>query len=718
MEELYGYIERITFQSEENGFTVAKLKSPKKAELIIIVGNIPSVQPGETVRLKGHWHNDPNYGYQFQIKDFRTEAPADILGIKKYLGSGLIKGIGPAFAGRIVKMFGVDTLNIIDTEVNKLLEVAGIGKKRVERISECWTEQKSIREVMIFLQKYGVTPTYAQKIFKTYGDESIEKIQNNPFNLARDIFGIGFKTADSIAENMGIEKTSVKRIDAGVEHVLSELSNEGNTCYPVDKFLEVSQKLLETESSLINARLETLTTDKRIIIAPIVVEDKPMACVWLQTFHICEKGIAKELKRLKQAEGGIRRINTEHALKWVQEKLRLTLAENQKEAVVRSLEAKLHIITGGPGTGKSTITSAILTILQPLTENILLVAPTGRAAKRMSQITGMKAKTIHSVLEFDFKHGGFKRNRENPLEADLIIIDEASMIDTVLMYSLLKAISDSAKVIFVGDINQLPSVGAGNVLKDFIDSGLIPVTQLTEIFRQAAGSRIIINAHRINKGIFPEINTEAKSDFFFLVEDDPEMVSQTILDLVSHRIPNKYNFSSVDDIQVLSPMKRGIIGVDNMNTILQEKLNPSQNPLFRMGRRFHVNDKVMQIKNDYDKEVFNGDIGQIINIDNIEQEVIVRIDEKDVVYSFTEIDQLVLAYAVSIHKSQGSEYPCIILPVHTTHYKLLNRNLLYTGVTRGKKLVIVVGSKKALYIAVKNDEIKQRYTGLRLKLSG
>lgn len=712
MDEIYGYIERITFQNPETGYTVAKLQQYRKKDLTVVVGNIPSVQVGETIRCRGTWKSHLIHGMQFVIESCSIETPADVEGLKKYLGSGLIKGIGPTYADRIVDIFGGDVLHVIDKEPERLLEVPGLGKKRVERIATCWQDQKSIRDVMIFLQKYGVSPTYAQKIFKSYGNQSIQKVNENPYCLARDIFGIGFSSADKIAESMGVEKNSPKRIDAGIEYVLSQLSNDGHVCYPIAEFLVEAEKVLEVDKELIGQRIYGLVDANRIVVSDLVFEGVVNPFIWIRALYLSEMGIARELKRLIRGRSNLRPINHEKAIEWVQEKLQIRLADNQKVAVIKSLTEKVQVITGGPGTGKSTITNAILTITSALTDNIILAAPTGRAAKRMTEITGKKASTIHTLLEFDFKKMGFKRDKSNPLECDLIIIDEASMIDTSLMYSLLKAITDHARVIFVGDINQLPSVGPGNVLKDLIASDCVSVTMLNEIFRQAEGSRIITNSHRINQGLFPDIRNLSDSDFFFIEAEEKEDVMKQILSLVTLRLPKKYGYHPMEDIQVLSPMKKGVVGTENLNMILQEALNKKASYVFQAGKKLQVDDKVMQIRNNYKKEVFNGDIGYVTKIDNTEQKVTINFDSKLVEYDFRDLDEVVLAYAISVHKFQGSECPCIVMPVHTTHFMLLGKNLLYTGVTRGKKLVVLVGTKKALYMAINRDEVKKRYTGL------
>lgn len=715
MDHIKGYVERITFQSQENGYTVVKMQQPGQSDLTCVVGFMPSVQPGETISCNGNWKKHPAHGLQFEVKEYRTEAPADLNGVIKYLGSGLIKGIGPVYAEKIVNRFGIETLDIIDLEPERLLEIPGVGEKRVDKIRECWEEQKSVRDVMIFLQAHDVSPVYAQKIFRVYGKKCVQVVSETPYALARDIHGVGFKTADKIAAKIGIEKTSAQRIEAGILYVLSELSNDGHVCFPQDLFIEEAAKILEVDRPLIIESMESLQEDS-IIVQEQVHHGELQPFLWLKPLFIAEKGIAKELLRIMQGASHLRPVDAKKALKWVQEQLAITLAENQKTAVSLALSEKAQIITGGPGTGKSTITNAILTISSKLTDKILLAAPTGRAAKRMSEITGKKAQTIHSMLEFDFRAGGFKRNGKSPLDCDLLIIDEASMIDTLLMYSLLKAIPDHARVIFVGDIDQLPSVGPGNVLKDMIASRTLPVTQLNEIFRQASGSKIVTNAHRINQGVFPELYNGKESDFFFVDQEDKEALLNQILTLVTQRVPKTYHFDPFSDIQVLAPMKKGVIGTDNLNHILQETLNPSQNHLYKYGRRFAKGDKVMQIRNNYDKKVYNGDVGRIDKIDESDQKVFVKMEEHLITYDFADLDELVLAYAVSVHKYQGSECPCIIMPVHTSHFKLLHRNLLYTGVTRGKKLVILVGTKKALAIAVHNDEVKGRYTGLLASL--
>jgi exodeoxyribonuclease V alpha subunit len=704
MEELFGYIEGIVYAGDEGGFTVARLKEPRKADLTCIVGVMPSIQPGETIRCQGVWKHHPQFGRQFEVQAFELQSPSDEVGIRKYLESGMIRGIGAVYAERIVCAFGVDTLEVIDKSPGRLAEVPGLGPKRIETIQSCWQDQKAIRKVMIFLRAHGVSPAFAQKIFKAYGDQSIEKVTSNPYALAREIRGIGFKSADAIALGIGLPKHSPLRLDAGIEHVLWELTNDGHVCYPEIDLFPIAADLLECSKEQVESRVEVLIREGQLVRE----EDK----IWVKPLFLAEIGIARELARLTHHASRLRDIDAERAIVWVQQLLKIELAEEQKYAVSHGVSGKVHIITGGPGTGKSTITKAILAITERLTPHILLAAPTGRAAKRMAEITGKKASTIHSLLEMDFKAGGFKKNREHPLDCDLIIVDEASMIDTQLMHHLLKAVPNHARLLLIGDIDQLPSVGPGNVLRDIIAAGKIAVTQLKHIFRQAAGSKIVTNAHLINQGRFPDLKRDSASDFFFIDAQEPEEIASLVLELVQTRLPKRYRLHRFEEIQVLSPMKRGIIGIEHLNLLLQQRLNPSKTPLSRMGRTFHLYDKVMQTRNNYQKEVYNGDVGKIIGIDLTEQTVKVLFDKRAIDYAFMELDELVLAYAVSIHKYQGSECPCVIIPIHTTHFKLLTRNLLYTGITRGRKLVVLVGARKALAIAVRNQDVSLRHTGL------
>jgi exodeoxyribonuclease V alpha subunit len=712
-EKLHGTIERITYRNSDNGYTIAKLKVSKQRDLITVVGNLATISPGEGACFTGRWLSHKEHGRQFVVESFETTLPQEILAIEKYLSSGLIKGIGPVYAKNIVAAFKEKTFSIFDTEPQKLSTVPGIGKKRAEIILKCWQEQKSIRSIMVFLQRFSVPLSYAQKIYRTYLDKSEEVLKKNPYRIAQDIRGIGFKTADMIALRMGMPTQSKERIAAALIHLLREASDEGHTCLPQSTLIERAVKLIECTAAEILEQIVLLIKEEQIEQQKLKINQELEECIFLKSLAIAERGIAFELQRLKEGRATLRSIDLEKAVSWVENTLQLHFAEKQKQAIKQALSAKVCIITGGPGTGKSTITKAILEITKKLTSAIVLAAPTGRAAKRQHEITGMSAKTIHSLLEFDFTLFGFKKNRANPLSCDLIVIDEASMIDTHLMYCLLKAIPSHCRVLLIGDVFQLPSVGPGVVLKDLIDSEQLPTICLQEIYRQAQGSKIIVNAHSINQGMCPETDNKESDDFFFIQAYEPEDIVKHILSLVLKRVPERFNLNPMKDIQVLSPMKRGVIGIEQLNITLQAHLNPSSDPLERFGRRFHVRDKVMQLRNNYTKEVYNGDMGFIETIDTEEECIHVRFDEKLISYDFSELDELTLSYAVSVHKYQGSECPCVIIPLHTTHFKMLQRNLLYTAVTRGKKLVILVGTKKALAIAVHSCDVQKRFTSLK-----
>jgi exodeoxyribonuclease V alpha subunit len=720
--ELSGQIERITYTNEENGYTIARVKVYGQRDLITVVGYLMAPAPGEILNLKGEWINHPKFGDQFKVVEYKTTVPATVFGIKKYLGSGLIKGLGPVIADRIVKRFGEKTLDIIENDIEKLAMVEGIGKKRIAMIQNAWDEQKEIRDVMMFLQSHGVGSGYATKIFKQYKNRSIAVVTENPYRLAMDIFGIGFVIADSIAEKLGFPKNSPLRVKAGIIYVLHQLSDEGHVFYPYESLVKKSQETLGVDRDIVTGAIGDLAMDKKIVLEDLnenIEEFKENnKGVYLAKFHLCETSIATRLKILSTTPKSVRTVNTENALEWVQGQLDIRLAENQAKAIRCALDNKIMVITGGPGTGKTTIINAILKIFSRLKVKTFLAAPTGRAAKRMSETTGHGAKTIHRLLEYSFAKGGFQKNEEKPLDCDLLIIDEASMIDTVLMHHLIKAVPVFATVILVGDVNQLPSVGAGNVLNDIIASNAVPVVELNEIFRQARESRIIVNAHKINNGILPEFEDDVPgNDFFFIHQEDPEKVLGIILELTKERIPKRFGLDPVDDIQVLTPMHKGVVGAGNLNSELQKSLNPFQEEITRGNRNFRVNDKVMQIRNNYDKEVFNGDIGRIARIQPDDDEITVMFDNREVPYACYELDELVLAYAVSIHKSQGSEYPAVVVPVLTQHYILLQRNLIYTAVTRGRNLVVMVGTRKALAMGVHNDKTQKRFTNLRYRMA-
>ncbi len=714
--DLQGQIERITYANEDNGFTIARVKVSGRTGLVTVVGDIMSPSPGTILKMKGEWTNHPKYGEQFKVAQYSIEVPATAYGIEKYLGSGLIKGIGPEMAGRIVRRFGEQTLDIIDREIEKLSVVEGIGKKRIRMIGQAWDEQKEIRGVMLFLHDHGLGPGYAARIFKQYGNRSIAILKENPYRLAMDIFGIGFITADKIAEKLGFARDSELRAEAGIIYILHQCADEGHVYYPHEQLLEKCREILEIDREIITRALDKVGKEKRVIIED---PSKNGKAVYLAKYHVCETGIAGRLKRLMAAPKLIRPIDSDKAIEWVQRRLEITLAQKQVQAVKCALESKVMVITGGPGTGKTTIINAVIKIFAApsLEAKIKLAAPTGRAAKKMTEATGHEAKTIHRLLEYSVQKGGFRKDEKDPLDCRVLIIDETSMIDTVLLYHLLKAVPEEAALILVGDINQLPSVGPGNVLKDIIDSGLVPVVELNEIFRQARESRIVVNAHKINSGILPSVNTsERESDFYFVEQSDPEKVLAIILELAGERIPHRFGFDPAIDIQVLSPMHKGLVGAGNLNTELQAALNPGEAQVTRGSKNFRTGDKVMQVRNNYEKEVFNGDIGRIYRIDPVLREVIVSYEERKVTYNFSDLDEIVLAYAISVHKSQGSEYPAVIIPILTQHYVLLQRNLIYTAVTRGKKLVVMVGTRRALAIGVKNNKTRKRYTSLKSRL--
>jgi len=721
--DLHGLIERITYANEENNYTIAKVKVYGRRELVTVVGTVVNATPGEVITMQGAWEHHPKFGEQFQIVSCQTATPATVYGMEKYLGSGLVKGIGPVMAKRIVRKFKEETLEIIESAIDRLAEVDGIGAKRIDLIKKAWEEQKEVRAVMLFLQSHGVSSGYGARIYKQYGNEAIAVVRENPYRLATDVAGIGFITADKIGQKLGFAKDSARRAAAGILYVLHELTDEGHVYYPYETLLDKCKEMLEIDREIIVRALDSVAADKQIVIEALPGEDgeapEKNKAVYLIGYFLAEKNLAARLKRLSQAPQALRKIDADQAIAWIEAKLSLTLADKQVEAIKAAAASKVMVITGGPGTGKTTIINAILRIFAALKTRIMLAAPTGRAAKRMSEATGHGAKTIHRLLEYSRRSGGFQKNEESPLACELLILDEASMVDTLLMHHLLKALPVACTFILVGDVHQLPSVGAGNVLKDIIDSGVAPVVQLNEIFRQAKESSIIVNAHKIKEGQLPDyrFSREKMDDFYFIEQEDPQKNLELIISLVRDRIPRRFGLDPFDDIQVLTPMHRGNVGAANLNVELQKALNPGDGGITRGGKLFRVRDKVMQIANNYDKDVYNGDIGRIKAIDLEAQEIVVAMDDREIVYDFSELDELVHAYAVSIHKSQGSEYPAVVMPILTQHYVLLQRNLLYTGVTRGKKLVVIVGTKKAMAIAIGNNRTDKRYTLLRQRLN-
>ena len=708
MEFISGVVERITYCNEESGFGVIKIKSKEFSELVTAVGNLAAVNVGATVRLKGEWKYDSKYGKQFSAVECYETVPATTAGIEKYLGSGLIKGIGPIYAKKIVRKFKEDTIRIIDEEPDRLLEVEGIGQKRLEIIKQAWQQQKEIKNVMLFLQSNDVSTAYAIKIYKAYGNESISVVKSNPYRLADDIWGIGFKTADKIAQKLGYDKNSYERCRSGIIYVLNELADDGHCFAERSQLVEKAEKMLDLDRELIESTISRMIEEGAIIAD---VNDS----IYLPPFYYSEVGVARRIKDILSVPSIYNSFNHDKVLEQVQKESGIRYDDIQIEAIKTAAKSKFMVLTGGPGTGKTTTTQGIIRLFRKLSAKVLLAAPTGRAAKRLSESTGMEAKTIHRLLEYKPPEG-YKRNEENPLDCDVIIIDETSMVDVILMYNLLKAISDHTIVILVGDVDQLPSVGAGNVLKDVINSGIVNTVKLTRIFRQALGSTIITNAHRINKGEFPILRGGKNSDFFFIEEEEPHKIVQIIVDLCSRRLPEYYRVDPINDIQVLSPMQRGETGTSNLNLVLQEALNPSQTSIKYGGTIYKLGDKVMQVKNNYDKNVFNGDIGIITRIDPEDRIVVISFDGNEVEYDVTELDEVVLAYATTIHKSQGSEYGIVVAPITTQHYIMLQRNLLYTCVTRAKKAIVLVGTKKAIAMTISNNKIQKRNTMLAYRL--
>jgi exodeoxyribonuclease V alpha subunit len=722
-EYISGNVERITFHNSETGFAVLKVQIRNKRDLVTVIGSVSLIFAGEFIQAKGKWLNDKFHGLQFKASFLKTTTPNTLEGIEKYLGSGLIRGIGTHYAEKLIKAFKEDVFEVIENDSSRLREIEGIGKIRAEQITRSWAEQKAVREIMVFLQSHGVGTTRAGRIYKTYGNDAIKIVSENPYRLAKDIKGIGFVIADSIARKLGIEESSIIRAEAGISYTLLEAASEGHCGLPKERLIMEAVKLLGINRIIIEEALANVLKRGEVISDSINERE----VIFLVAYYRYEQIIAARLKALINTPITLPTIDLAKALSWAESKLTITLAERQKEAVGQAINSKVLVITGGPGTGKTTLVKSIIAILNAKKIRIKLAAPTGRAAKRLSETSAMEAQTIHRLLDFKPGEGGFKHNADNPLKADLVVIDEASMIDVQLMSSLLKAIDNNSSLIIVGDIDQLPSVGPGNVLADIIESGIIPVVRLTEIFRQAADSLIITNAHKINQGIFPftptprnenednkNKNEDKLHDFYLIPAEKGENLFSKAIALITRNIPQKFGFNPIQDIQVLCPMQQGGSGAQSFNIELQKVLNPpTESSIEKYGWKFSIGDKVMQIENNYDKEIYNGDIGFIRNINKEEQEITIKFDHREIKYDFTDLDQLTLAYAITIHKSQGSEYPVVIIPLLMQHYVMLRRNLIYTGVTRGKKLVIILGEAKALALALKEKMSTKRYSKLK-----
>ena len=715
-EQLTGLIERVTYHNQENGFAVLRVKVKGREELVTLAGSTPSVTAGEHVEASGRWVIDRQFGQQFKADQLKTTHPASAEGIEKYLGSGAIRSIGPKIAARIVAVHHERTLEVLEKTPDFLLHVKGIGQERLKRIRQSWEEQREVRKLMLFLTEHGITSGRAVRIYRTYGHEAIAKIKANPYQLADDIRGIGFKTADELAAKLGIDRNSPYRARAAVLFSLQELAGEGHCGFAETGVVKHTIKLIEIDQQIVETAVKTAVQDRSVIREE--VDGEPW--LYLASLHRAEVGLAKSVLRIASAQPHpLPRIDVDKAIAWVEKRLDIQLAAGQQEAVRQACQHKLLVITGGPGVGKTTLVRSILEIFAAKEMKCVLTAPTGRATKRLAETTERTAKTVHRLLEFDPATGDFKKDQQHPLTGDLFVLDETSMVDVVLGHQFLRAVPSEACVILVGDVDQLPSVGPGSVLADLIASNVVPVVRLTEIFRQASQSQIVTAAYAVNHGQMPKLSApEELTDFYFVEAEEPEAIQDLLVRLIKERIPARFGFDPKADIQVLTPMNRSLLGARNLNQVLQAALNPgSDGPeVQRFGWTFRIGDRVIQTENNYNRDVFNGDLGVIEKINRIEQVMVVDFEGRSVEYDFGDLDELSLAYVLSIHKSQGSEFPCVVIPLHTQHYLMLQRNLLYTAITRGKKLVVLVGTKKALGMAVRRADTGQRHTTLRKRL--